>query len=54
MYYGTGAYTYAVVTDGVTAPLAGERITTQYSVDKLAMLIYHGMYVKDANGCIMM
>jgi hypothetical protein len=32
---GTGAYTYAVVTDGATAPLAVERITTQYSVDKL-------------------
>ncbi|MEL1255546.1 T9SS type B sorting domain-containing protein [Flavobacterium sp. DGU38] len=52
---GTGAYTYAVVQDGATAPAAtAYTSSTVLSVDTNLTNLSWNVYVKDANGCIHM
>ncbi|MCI9847026.1 SprB repeat-containing protein, partial [Flavobacterium pectinovorum] len=52
---GTGAYTYAVVKSGATAPIASAYSTSAIlSVDTNLTDLVWDVYVKDANGCIHM
>jgi hypothetical protein len=50
---GTGAYTYAVVTDNCATPQE-RMVTTQLSRHKQLANLSWDVYVKDANGCIAM